>query len=131
MCRARSFIRSSLIWTLAVVALRGANFTLLDLEIEAIFHFVLAGAFTYLFARRLIGSRVAALVSAVTFMFGGYLTSYPPLQLAILETATWLPLALLLIDLGVERRLTETNTDDNQPLSVAPSASQSFTSPQA
>ncbi len=95
------FYPVSLIWTLAVVALRGANFTLLDLEIEAIFHFILAGAFTYLFARRLIGSRVAALVSAVTFTFGGYLTSYPPQQLAILETATWLPLALLLLDLAI------------------------------
>ena len=110
------FYPVGLVWTLAVVALRGANFTLLDLEIEAIFHFVLAGAFTYLFARRLIGSRVAALVSAVTFMFGGYLTSYPPLQLAILETATWLPLALLLLDVGVEHRLTQTNTGENQRL---------------
>jgi hypothetical protein len=94
------FYPVSLIWTLAIVALRGADFTLLDLETEAIFHFVLAGAFTYLFARQIIGSRVAALGSALTFMFGGYLTSYPPLQLAILETATWLPLALLFIDLG-------------------------------
>ncbi len=96
------FYPVGLVWTLAVVAVRGANFTLLDLEIEAIFHFMLAGAFTYLFARRLIGSRVAALVSAVTFTFGGYLTSYPPQQLAILETATWLPLALLLLDLAIE-----------------------------
>jgi hypothetical protein len=31
-------------------------------------------------------------------MFGGYLTSYPSLQLAILETAAWLPLALFFID---------------------------------
>ncbi|MBM3130887.1 MAG: YfhO family protein [Chloroflexi bacterium] len=96
------FYPISLIWTLIVVAVRGANFTLLDLEIEAIVHFVLAGAFTYLFARRVIGSRVAALVSALTFTFGGYLTSYPPQQLAILETATWLPLALLFLDLAVE-----------------------------
>jgi len=97
------FYPLGLIWTLAVVAARGANFTLLDLEIEAIFHFILAAAFTYLFARRLIGSRLAALVSAVTFAFGGYLTSYPPQQLAILETATWLPLALLLLERGWTR----------------------------
>ncbi len=97
------FYPVGLIWTLAVVAARGANFTLLDLELEAIFHFILTCAFTYLFAQRLIGSRVVALVSAVTFTFGGYLTSYPPQQLAILETATWLPLALLLLDLAIER----------------------------
>jgi hypothetical protein len=97
------FYPVSLVWTLAVVAARGANLTLYDLELEAIFHFVLAGAFTYLFARRLLGSRVAALVSAITFTFGGYLTSYPPQQLAILETATWLPLALWLLERGWTR----------------------------
>jgi uncharacterized membrane protein YfhO len=99
------FYPVSLIWTLAVVAMRGANFTLFDLELEAIFHFILAGAFTYLFAKRLLGSRIAALVSALTFTFGGYLTSYPPQQLAILETATWLPLILLLLDYAIERGL--------------------------
>jgi membrane protein YfhO len=93
----------SLMWTLAVVATRGDNFTLLDLEIEAIFHFILAGIFTYLFVRELLASRVAALVGALTFAFGGYLTSYPPQQLAILETATWLPLILLLMHRGLYR----------------------------
>jgi len=97
------FYPVSLAWTLAVVALRGGDFTLFDLELEAIFHFILAGAFTYLFARRLLESRVAALVAALTFIFGGYLTSYPPQQLAILETATWLPLILLLLNLGANR----------------------------
>jgi len=97
------FYPISLVWTLLVVATRGADFTLFDLELEAIFHFILAGAFTYLFAKRLLGSRIAALVSALTFTFGGYLTSYPPQQLAILETATWLPLILLLLDYAIER----------------------------
>lgn len=95
------FYPIGLVFTLGVVALRGANFTLYDLQLEAILHFILAGAFTYLFAKRLIGSRVPALVSALTFTFGGYLTSYPPQQLAILETATWLPLTLLFLDYAV------------------------------
>ncbi|CAG0945381.1 hypothetical protein ANRL1_02311 [Anaerolineae bacterium] len=97
------FYPVSLIWTLAIVALRGENFTLLDLEIEAIAHFILAGAFTYLFAKRLLGNRIAALVSALTFTFGGYLTAYPPQQLAILETATWLPLTLYFLERGLTR----------------------------
>lgn len=97
------FYPLGLLTTLGVVAVRGADFTLFDLEVEAVLHFILAGAFTYLLARRLIGSRVAALGAALTFTFGGYLTSYPPLQLAILETATWLPLVLLLLDLAVEK----------------------------
>jgi hypothetical protein len=97
------FYPIGLAFTLGVVALRGADYSLLDLELEAIVHFILAGAFTYLFARRLLGSRPAAFVSALTFTFGGYLTGYPPQQLAILETAVWLPLALLLLDETVVR----------------------------
>ncbi len=97
------FYPIGLLFTLGVVALRGAAFSLLDLELETIVHFILAGAFTYLLARRLLASRPAAFVSALTFTFGGYLTSYPPQQLAILETATWLPLALLLLDEAVRR----------------------------
>ena len=97
------FYPLSLIWTLLVVAVRGENFTLFDLELEAVAHFILAGAFTYLFARRVIGARIAALVSAITFTFGGYLTAYPPQQLAILETATWLPLILFFTERGLAR----------------------------
>lgn len=99
------FYPPSLLWTLGIVALRGAlgGFSLLDLEIEAIFHFILAGAFMFLWARELVQSRAAALVAALTFTFGGYLTSYPPQQLAILETAAWLPLGLLFIHRALYR----------------------------
>jgi hypothetical protein len=77
------------------------GFSAFALELEAIAHFFLAGIFTYLFAKRALNSRSGALISAVVFAFGGYLTSFPPLQLAILETVIWLPLILLLLDLGV------------------------------
>lgn len=73
------------------------------LELEAIAHFPLVACFTYLLARRLTRSRVGGLVAAVVFTFSGYLTSYPPLQLPILETQTWLPLILLCLDLSGER----------------------------
>jgi hypothetical protein len=77
-----------------------SGFSAFALELETIAHFYLGAVFTYLLARRLLGSRAGALFSAITFTFGGYLTSYPALQLAILETVIWLPLILLLIDLG-------------------------------
>jgi hypothetical protein len=79
------------------------GFSLFALELEAIFHFFLAGLFTYLLAKRLLRDRRAALVSSLVFTFGGYLTSYPSQQLAILETDVWLPLILLLLDIGLER----------------------------
>ncbi len=74
------------------------GFTYFALELEAIAHVFLAGAFTYAFARRIFADRAAAFSSAIVFAFGGYLASYPILQLAILETIAWLPLILLLID---------------------------------
>ncbi len=63
------------------------------LELEAGVHLALAGVFTVLFARRHLPP-LAALLAGLVFAFGGYLTSYPPLQLAVLETAVWLPLVL-------------------------------------
>lgn len=83
--------------------LLSARFTFQALELEAVSHFFLASLFTYLFARRLLGKGHGALVCALTFTYGGYLTSYPPLQLAILETDVWLPLLLLLLDIAWER----------------------------
>lgn len=87
------------------------GYPLAALEAEAVTHIFLAGALTYLLARRLYaapasptgseavtpsGGRILApLAAAIVFAFGGYLTSYPPQQLAILEVQTWLPLILL------------------------------------
>lgn len=99
-----------------LLAARNGTFPLSALHWEAFLHFWLAGTFTYFFVKRLLARRQAdkdhlpaaiarrapALVAAVTFTFGGYLTSYPPLRLAILETVTWLPLALLCLDLAAE-----------------------------
>ncbi len=74
------------------------------LQVEAVLHFSLAGIFTYLFARRVWRSRAGALIAALAFTFGGYLTGYPPLQLAVLESAVWLPLALLGVELTVAEK---------------------------
>ncbi len=87
--------------TMALTGLRGQGFPYHALELEALLHYPLAAIFTYLLARRLTGSRLGGLVAAIAFTFSAYLTSYPPLQLAILETVAWLPLILLLLDLAV------------------------------
>ncbi len=88
---------------LTLLLSRPWGFSLFALELEAIFHFFLAGLFTYLLAKRLLHDRRAALISSLVFTFGGYLTSYPSQQLAILETDVWLPLILLLLDIGLEQ----------------------------
>ena len=74
------------------------------LEIEAIFHLGLAGVFTFLFVRRLTGQAAAGLIAGLAFSLGGYLTSYPMLQLIILETAVWLPAGLWLLDRALAAR---------------------------
>jgi hypothetical protein len=62
------------------------------LQVEAVVHTALGGVFMALLLRDLSGSRVGALLGATVFAFSGYLTGYPPLQLAVLRSAIWLPL---------------------------------------
>ena len=83
-----------------LLALAGLGFPLWALEAQVILHFSLASVFTYLFVRRLSRSRFASLVSALTFTYSGYLTSFPVQQVTILQVAVWLPLILLLLDLA-------------------------------
>ena len=69
------------------------------LQMEMAFHVLLCTLFMYHFLRRLtLGDArgpLAAFCSAVIIGYGGYTTSYPPLQLAVLEAAIWLPLTAL------------------------------------
>jgi hypothetical protein len=65
------------------------------LQFETIAHYWLGSVLMYLFVRTIARSRIAGLVSAVIVTYGGYLTGYPPLQLAVLEAGIWLPLCLL------------------------------------
>ncbi|MFN8476001.1 MAG: YfhO family protein [Anaerolineae bacterium] len=83
-------------------AVTGGALPVRALYLQVALHLFLAGAFTYAFARRRLGDRWAALLAAVVFACGGYLTSYPPLQLAVLQTDVWLPLLLLLIDRSLQ-----------------------------
>jgi hypothetical protein len=70
------------------------EFSLSALQLEAMLHVLLAAVTAYAFLRGEVKSRWAALIGALAFGFGGYLLSYPLLQLAILETAAWLPAIL-------------------------------------
>ena len=75
------------------------------LQIEAVLQVILAGIFTFVLPRQLTGSFWAGLLAGVSFAFSGYLTGYPPAQLAVLRTAIWLPLLLwLLLRMAAEPR---------------------------
>lgn len=77
--------------------LRSAAARLYLLQVEAIAQTALAGWFVYLLVRELVQQRWPALLAGITFALSGYLTAYPPLQLAVLRTAIWLPLILWLL----------------------------------
>lgn len=74
------------------------------LQVEALWHAGLAGVFTFLLVRRLTGSGRAGILAGLAFAISGYLTSYPMLQVIILQAATWLPAALWAVDKGVTER---------------------------
>ncbi|OGO05402.1 MAG: hypothetical protein A2Y73_08340 [Chloroflexi bacterium RBG_13_56_8] len=79
---------------LALHRLVGWQLHLYALQVEALLHLLIVSLLCYLFLRSEVRRRISALFGSVVFAYGGYLTSYPPLQLAILEGAVWLPLSL-------------------------------------
>jgi hypothetical protein len=69
--------------------------SLVAYEAHTVFHYFLISVSMYLLARHTIGSRLGALVAALTFAYSGLMTSYPMQQVPILRTAVWMPLLLL------------------------------------
>ncbi len=85
--------------TFAVSHLSGAGFTYATLQTEVALHVLLYSLLMYLFIRRLMIDRrrvhLAGVIAGVTVAYGGWTSSYPQLQVAVIEAAVWLPLALL------------------------------------
>lgn len=85
--------------TIAATCAGGWSYHALELEMTA--HVLAASWAMYALIRRLtLGTSLtipAALLGALVFAYGGFLSGYPPLQLALLEAAVWLPLGLLAI----------------------------------
>ncbi len=87
---------------LGLALLTGDGFSLDTLAVSAGLHFWLAGGLTFLFLRRRRLGLWPALLGAVVFEFGGYLTGFVPLQFSELEAAVWLPGTLLALSYAVE-----------------------------
>src|SRR3989338_4560463 len=84
------------VWLIfGVLRLQGwGHFPIEALVAEVALHYLLASLFLFRFLASLSLRRWAAILGALTFTYCGYLTSYPPLQTAVLEVSIWLPLAL-------------------------------------
>jgi len=85
------------VWLLfGVLRLQGwGNFPIRALVLEVAAHYLFTSFGVYWFLRGLALRRPAAVLGALVFTYGGYLTGYPPLQVAVLEVSAWLPLTLL------------------------------------
>jgi hypothetical protein len=88
--------------TIAILNATGGSdpFRMYDaLQKEVAAHALIASLLMYLLLRRMMHThgygRAAAMIGAITFAYGGYLTSYPQLQVAVIEAGIWLPLTLL------------------------------------
>lgn len=86
--------------TMAFASLAG-GFSYHALELEAALHVLAYMLFAYALVRHMTrgksGSIFGALITSVVVGLGGFTTSYPTLQLALLEAAIWLPLTILLL----------------------------------
>lgn len=84
---------------ITIAASCSAGWTFHALELEMTAHVLFASLTMYALARRLtLHSPVtvpAALLAGIVFAYGGFLSGYPPLQLAVLEAGVWLPLGIL------------------------------------
>ncbi|MBK8025674.1 MAG: YfhO family protein [Chloroflexi bacterium] len=80
--------------TLALANLSG-GWSYHALELEVMFHVLAYTLLMYAFVRRLTNSPLGGLAAALIAGYGGFLTGYPLLQLAILEAGLWLPVAAL------------------------------------
>lgn len=78
----------------AIIALWRDPLPLWAVQLEAVLHLALGGWGTALLLRRLGSAWPGAALAGAAFGLGGYLTGYPMQQLAVLDTAAWLPLLL-------------------------------------
>jgi len=84
-------------WGVIALSALAGGWTYNSLQMEMTAHVLLFSLLMYAFVRRLTLrndlSHVAALAAAAVIGYGGYTTGHPPLQLAVLEAATWPPFA--------------------------------------
>lgn len=86
-------------WATIALASISGGWTYHALELEMTAHVLAFSIMMYALVRRMTlsqpQSHLAALISAITASYSGFLSGYPPLQLALLEAAVWLPLTIL------------------------------------
>jgi len=92
-----------LFYPLSILKFVGSLFRMLSYNL--IIHIFLAGVFAYLCARRFKLSKVASLLSGISYMFAGYLVSMiAPWHDGKIFVTSLFPLTILFVDRGFEKR---------------------------
>ncbi|MDD5131732.1 MAG: PGPGW domain-containing protein [bacterium] len=73
------------------------------LSLLLIFHFLLVGFFTYIYARQMGMEESAALTTSLVFSFSGFLVTNL-MRVSLIFTATWLPLGLYCLERYIQER---------------------------
>ncbi|MCX7918625.1 MAG: YfhO family protein [bacterium] len=84
-----------LTWLLLILPYRIAANTLLTLP------YVLSAFFTYLYCREIKCSRIASILSGLTFAYSGYLIGHFSYNLGVTHTAIWLPVILFFVQKAI------------------------------
>jgi hypothetical protein len=84
-------------------AAAGATVPLKALCVFVVFHFFLAGAFTYVAARDLDCGKAGSGVAAITFMFCGFMVAHAG-HMNQVSSAAWIPLIFFLFNRALTRR---------------------------
>ncbi|HSE94349.1 MAG TPA: YfhO family protein, partial [Methylomirabilota bacterium] len=87
------------------LAERGQTIPILALHVQHVVHYALAGCFAYAYGRSLALSVPAAFVVGLVYAFSGFFASHVS-HWTMIDTATWLPLVLLLGRRAMEGRTT-------------------------
>ena len=92
-------IQSALFYPFNIILflfVKGEVLSFYVLELQNILHVLLTGIFTYMYAREIKLSKNASMISAVTFMFSGFLITRM-IHLTFVNVIIWLPLILLFL----------------------------------
>ena len=84
-------------------AAAGATLSLKAMCVFVVFHFFIAGAFTYLLGRDLGLGKPGSAIAAVTFMFAGFMVAHAG-HLNQVSSAAWMPLIFFLFNRALVRK---------------------------
>lgn len=98
-------IEAQIFYPINLLFLPFTTFTPYAVYLSIILHFLIAGVSMYALARAFIDSRPAALMSAFTYMYSGFMIGHIE-HVTIVAVMAWLPLVALLLERSLRQRNT-------------------------